>query len=132
VTPFDPDWDAARTAWNLAVDQHPAAVALPESAQDIVTIVDLARENGLRAAPQGTGHNAHPLEGRLAETILVKTGDRPGHRRPDRRHDRARVLLPATMKLLGKWNWYLPNWLGWLPKLEHHVEPVGRPAPAAA
>jgi uncharacterized membrane protein YdfJ with MMPL/SSD domain len=28
------------------------------------------------------------------------------------------VLLPATMKLLGEWNWYLPRWLGWLPKLE--------------
>jgi putative drug exporter of the RND superfamily len=28
------------------------------------------------------------------------------------------VLLPATMKLLGDWNWYLPNWLEWLPKLE--------------
>jgi len=28
------------------------------------------------------------------------------------------VLLPATMKLLGKWNWYLPSWLGWLPRLE--------------
>jgi RND superfamily putative drug exporter len=26
------------------------------------------------------------------------------------------VLLPATMKLLGKWNWYLPKWLEWLPK----------------
>jgi RND superfamily putative drug exporter len=25
------------------------------------------------------------------------------------------VLLPATMKLLGKWNWYLPKSLGWLP-----------------
>ncbi len=29
------------------------------------------------------------------------------------------VLLPATMKLLGKWNWYLPTWLEWLPNLEH-------------
>jgi uncharacterized membrane protein YdfJ with MMPL/SSD domain len=28
------------------------------------------------------------------------------------------VLLPASMKLLGDWNWYLPNWLEWLPKLE--------------
>ena len=27
------------------------------------------------------------------------------------------VLLPATMKLLGDWNWYLPGWLGWLPSL---------------
>jgi RND superfamily putative drug exporter len=29
------------------------------------------------------------------------------------------VLLPATMKLLGEWNWYLPRWLEWLPRLEH-------------
>ncbi len=29
------------------------------------------------------------------------------------------VLLPATMKLLGEWNWYLPTWLEWLPSLEH-------------
>ncbi len=27
------------------------------------------------------------------------------------------VLVPATMKLLGEWNWYLPNWLAWLPTL---------------
>ena len=42
------------------------------------------------------------------------------------------VLLPATMKLLGDWNWYLPSWLRWLPKLEHRVEPAGEPVPAAA
>ena len=28
------------------------------------------------------------------------------------------VLLPASMKLLGDWNWYLPSWLQWLPRLE--------------
>jgi RND superfamily putative drug exporter len=42
------------------------------------------------------------------------------------------VLLPASMKLLGDWNWYLPSWLNWLPKLEHQSEPAGQPAPAAA
>jgi putative drug exporter of the RND superfamily len=26
------------------------------------------------------------------------------------------VLLPASMKLLGRWNWYLPSWLGWMPR----------------
>ena len=31
------------------------------------------------------------------------------------------VLLPATMKLLGERNWYLPRWLEWLPRLEGHV-----------
>jgi uncharacterized membrane protein YdfJ with MMPL/SSD domain len=32
------------------------------------------------------------------------------------------VLLPATMKLLGDWNWYLPSRLGWLPKVTHEPE----------
>jgi uncharacterized membrane protein YdfJ with MMPL/SSD domain len=30
------------------------------------------------------------------------------------------VVVPASMKLLGRWNWYLPSWLGWLP--DPHVE----------
>jgi uncharacterized membrane protein YdfJ with MMPL/SSD domain len=38
------------------------------------------------------------------------------------------VLLPATMKLLGERNWWLPKRLGWLPKLEH--EPAVMPAAA--
>ena len=29
------------------------------------------------------------------------------------------ILLPASMKLLGDWNWYLPKWLEWLPHFEH-------------
>ena len=28
------------------------------------------------------------------------------------------VLLPASMKLLGDWNWYLPRWLDWLPRVD--------------
>jgi uncharacterized membrane protein YdfJ with MMPL/SSD domain len=36
------------------------------------------------------------------------------------------VLLPATMKLLGEWNWYLPKKLNWLPRVSHEprVEPA--------
>jgi uncharacterized membrane protein YdfJ with MMPL/SSD domain len=37
------------------------------------------------------------------------------------------VLLPATMKLLGEWNWYLPSWLEWLPRLEHEKAPEAPP-----
>jgi uncharacterized membrane protein YdfJ with MMPL/SSD domain len=41
------------------------------------------------------------------------------------------VLLPATMKLLGERNWYLPKWLQWLPRLEHEAAPAPAPAPVA-
>jgi uncharacterized membrane protein YdfJ with MMPL/SSD domain len=45
------------------------------------------------------------------------------------------VLLPATMKLLGDWNWYLPSWLEWLPRLESEEAsraPETDPTPASA
>jgi RND superfamily putative drug exporter len=45
------------------------------------------------------------------------------------------VLLPASMKLLGEWNWYLPRWLQWLPRLERRESgavPEVKPAPASA
>jgi len=35
------------------------------------------------------------------------------------------VLLPATMRLLGEWNWYLPPFLRWLPHIRIEGEPVG-------
>jgi UDP-N-acetylenolpyruvoylglucosamine reductase len=73
VTPADPNWDEARLAWNLAVDQRPAAVAIPETVADIVEVVRYARANGLRVAGQSTGHNAHPLAEGLDHTVLVKT-----------------------------------------------------------
>jgi RND superfamily putative drug exporter len=41
------------------------------------------------------------------------------------------VLLPATMKMLGEWNWYLPRWLAWLPRVKletGRIEPVAKPA----
>ena len=41
------------------------------------------------------------------------------------------VLLPATMKLLGEWNWYLPRWLQWLPGKAPEHRPGEPPAPVA-
>jgi hypothetical protein len=67
----DAGWDDARAAWNLAVDQRPAAVAEPETVADVVAIVRFARERGLRVAAQGTGHGAAAL-GSLEDTVLVK------------------------------------------------------------
>src|SRR5207248_1142644 len=45
------------------------------------------------------------------------------------------VLLPATMKLLGDRNWYLPRWLEWLPRIESgepSAAPEAPPAPVSA
>jgi len=41
------------------------------------------------------------------------------------------VLLPASMKLLGDWNWYLPSWLEWLPRVavESELEPTPERVP---
>jgi RND superfamily putative drug exporter len=38
------------------------------------------------------------------------------------------VLLPSTMKLLGERNWYLPNWLRWVPRTEPEAPPLRDPA----
>jgi uncharacterized membrane protein YdfJ with MMPL/SSD domain len=43
------------------------------------------------------------------------------------------ALVPATMKLLGTWNWYLPSWLRWLPDVHvEGAEPPPRAAPGPA
>ncbi|MGZ4441044.1 MAG: MMPL family transporter [Gaiellaceae bacterium] len=38
------------------------------------------------------------------------------------------VLLPAAMTLLGRWNWYLPSWLEWLPRVVVERDPAEVPA----
>ncbi|MBJ7328933.1 MAG: FAD-binding oxidoreductase [Solirubrobacteraceae bacterium] len=68
----DDDYDSARQAWNLMVDQRPEAVVHAVDAEDVRITVDIARQAGLRVAPQGTGHNAGPL-GDLSGTILLRT-----------------------------------------------------------
>ncbi len=72
LSPGDDGWDAARQAWNLAADQHPAAVVLAQSADDVRATVDFARERGLRVAPQSTGHAASGIAS-LDGTILLRT-----------------------------------------------------------
>jgi FAD/FMN-containing dehydrogenase len=65
-------WDAARQAWNLTADQRPPLVVMAESAADVAATVRFAVANGLRVAPQSTGHGATSM-GDLAGTILLKT-----------------------------------------------------------
>ncbi len=72
VTPQSESWDAARQAFNTTVDQRPELIAFPAGVDDVVEIVDFARQHGLRIAPQRTGHNAEPIES-MDGVILVKT-----------------------------------------------------------
>jgi FAD/FMN-containing dehydrogenase len=72
VTPADAHWDAARRAWNLVADQRPALVIVADAVDDVAATVRFARANGLRVAPQSTGHGATSL-GDLSGTILLRT-----------------------------------------------------------
>ena len=77
--PGDPGYDVARLAWNLAVDQRPAAVAIPHDADEVAAVVRAAAEAGLRIAPQSTGHNAGPLgEQSLDDVVIVRLSEMTG------------------------------------------------------
>jgi len=72
LLPGDEGWDLGRQAWNLAVDQMPAAVVFADHADDVAAAVRFAAEAGLRVTGQGTGHAAATHE-TLGDTVLVKT-----------------------------------------------------------
>jgi FAD/FMN-containing dehydrogenase len=72
--PGEPVYAAARMPWNLAIDQRPAAVAIPEDTDDVRLLVRAAAAVGLRLAPQGTGHGAQALvEQTLSDVVLLRT-----------------------------------------------------------
>ena len=71
--PGDPAYDEARLPWNLHADSHPAAVAYPAFATEVSTVLRAAASVGLNVAPQGTGHGAPPLAGRLRDAVLLRT-----------------------------------------------------------
>ncbi len=77
--PGDPGYDVARTPWNLAVDQRPAAVAVPTSVEEVAAVVRAAAAAGLRVAPQSTGHGAAPLgETALDDVVIVRLSSLTG------------------------------------------------------
>jgi FAD/FMN-containing dehydrogenase len=58
--PGDGGHDEVRRGWDLVVDQRPAVVVDAESAVDVVRAVRFARSQGMRIAPQSTGHGLGP------------------------------------------------------------------------
>jgi hypothetical protein len=103
--PGEPGYETARACFNVTVDQRPAAIVEPRNPQEVAAIMRFAAAEGLRVAPQRTGHNAAPL-GPLEESILVRTNalDRVAIDAPARR---ARVgsgarwedVVPAASEL---------------------------------
>lgn len=71
--PGDPLYDEARVPWNLHVDTRPAAVAYPAFPDEVAAVLRGAAAAGLKVAPQGTGHGAPPLAGRLGDAVLLRT-----------------------------------------------------------
>ena len=68
--PTDPDWDAHRLPWALAVNQQPVAVVDAASAAEVATAVRCAAENDLAVSVQPVGHGATLA---LSGTVLIRT-----------------------------------------------------------
>jgi hypothetical protein len=70
--PGDADWDAARAAWNVIVDQHPLAVVDVRDAADVRAAVRWAVDLGFQVTAQPTGHAA--VHGLGSDVVLLRTG----------------------------------------------------------
>src|SRR5215470_1254323 len=123
--PGEDGYDQARQAWNLAVDERPAA--------DVVPAVRFARSHGMRIAPQGTGHGAAPLEPLEGAMLLRTSRMRSVRINPDARAARAEagaqwqdVTVPAgeqglavlagTSPNVGVAGYVLGGGIGWLAR----------------
>jgi hypothetical protein len=93
IEPGDPGWDHARRAFDLAVDQRPAAVALPTDEQGVIDAVLEARRRGLRVVAQCGGRGAARL-GPLGDALLLRTSGLAGVEIDARSH-RARIKAGA-------------------------------------
>jgi FAD/FMN-containing dehydrogenase len=79
LTMEDAGWNLERRVFNILIDQQPAGIAMPGTADDVSDIVRAAADEGKRVAAQRTGHLALPL-GSLADTVLLRTAGLGGVR----------------------------------------------------
>ena len=131
--PDDDGYDEARQAWNLVPDQRPAVVVFAESVVDVVRAMRFARSQGMRVAPQSTGHGALPLELLDAAMLLNTSGMRRVDIYPATRTARAEagaqwedVTVPAgayglaalagTSSNVGVTGYTLGGGMGWLAR----------------
>jgi FAD/FMN-containing dehydrogenase len=72
-----PAYEENRGAFNVLLDQRPAAIALPVSPAEVGEAIAAAKSRGLRVAAQRTGHGADPLRS-LDESLLIRTAGLTG------------------------------------------------------
>ena len=93
--PGTPGYDEHRQPWNISVEQRPAAVAVPDTAAQVVEVVRAAADLGLHVSAQSTGHASAPLAAHgLVDTVLLRTGAMTGVQ-VDARRRTARVEAGA-------------------------------------
>jgi FAD/FMN-containing dehydrogenase len=93
IEPGDASWNAARRAFDLAVDQRPALIAVPSDEAGVVAAVRHARDLGLRVVAQCGGRAAASL-GPLDDALLLRTTALAGVEIDARAH-RARIRAGA-------------------------------------
>jgi FAD binding domain len=71
IEPGHAEYDAARAAWNLSVDQRPAAICIATEVEHVQSAIAHARANGLKVAAQTTGHLSQTLPS-LNDTLLLR------------------------------------------------------------
>ena len=98
LIPSDAGWYAARATFNALIDQRPRAIAVPTDAREVAAVVSYARKQGLRVAPQATGHNAGPLGSledvhRTLDALIERELVERLPRRPGQKEERYAHLL---------------------------------------
>src|SRR5918995_1730538 len=133
LEPGAPGWDHARRAFDLAVDQHPAAVAVPTDELGVVAAVREARRRGLRVVAQCGGRGASRLDP-LGDALLVRTAGLAGVEIDARAH-RARIRAGARWAdLAGRASFLgfahaaevLHAWRDWTETAPREITSVGR------
>jgi FAD/FMN-containing dehydrogenase len=70
IRPMDGDYDAVRSLYNGMIDKSPAMIARCTDVADVVTAVNFARQNDLKVAIRGGGHNGQGL-GSVDEGLMI-------------------------------------------------------------
>lgn len=131
LTPQDAPYDFSRAAWNLAIEQRPALIALPSSSEEVAACVRFAGQHGLGVAVQATGHGVgRPADDALliltrnlnrfsvdpaTQTAHIEAGVRWGSvLRPAQEHGLAPLIGSATG--VGAVGYTLGGGMGWLAR----------------